>query len=164
MIEVSLRHGDLAYARHAVLVGHYFGDTIVSAEQALGRDDQALLKGRAIFDGRNIYASGTDAVQYLLAYALGGVAGHAGLFSTADDLAKFCRMILGGGALGGALLAGGVDDVVIVDGRDRAALEGAAASGAPARATLVTRAAARQAASIESAIQAALNPSTRPAR
>jgi uncharacterized protein YbbC (DUF1343 family)/CubicO group peptidase (beta-lactamase class C family) len=36
------------------------------------------------------------------AYALGGVAGHAGLFSTADDLAKFCRMILGGGSLGGA--------------------------------------------------------------
>jgi uncharacterized protein YbbC (DUF1343 family) len=36
------------------------------------------------------------------AYALGGVAGHAGLFSTADDLAKFCRMILGGGTLGKA--------------------------------------------------------------
>jgi uncharacterized protein YbbC (DUF1343 family)/CubicO group peptidase (beta-lactamase class C family) len=34
--------------------------------------------------------------------ALGGVAGHAGLFSTADDLAKFCRMILGGGRLGTA--------------------------------------------------------------
>jgi uncharacterized protein YbbC (DUF1343 family)/CubicO group peptidase (beta-lactamase class C family) len=33
------------------------------------------------------------------AFALGGVAGHAGLFSTADDLAKFCRMILGGGRL-----------------------------------------------------------------
>jgi acetylglutamate kinase len=32
-------------------------------------------------------------------------------------------------------LAQGVDDVVIVDGRDRAALEGAAASGAPERAT-----------------------------
>jgi CubicO group peptidase (beta-lactamase class C family) len=28
------------------------------------------------------------------AYAVGGVAGHAGLFSTAADLAKFCRMIL----------------------------------------------------------------------
>jgi uncharacterized protein YbbC (DUF1343 family)/CubicO group peptidase (beta-lactamase class C family) len=27
-----------------------------------------------------------------------GVAGHAGLFSTADDLAIFCRMLLGGGA------------------------------------------------------------------
>jgi len=35
------------------------------------------------------------------AYALGGVAGHAGLFSTADDLGRFCRMILGGGTLGG---------------------------------------------------------------
>ena len=32
---------------------------------------------------------------------MGGVAGHAGLFSTADDLAKFCRMLLGGGALPG---------------------------------------------------------------
>ncbi|HBA87176.1 MAG TPA: metal-dependent hydrolase [Geobacter sp.] len=32
---------------------------------------------------------------------LGGVAGHAGLFSTADDLARFCRMMLAGGALEG---------------------------------------------------------------
>ena len=30
---------------------------------------------------------------------MGGVAGHAGLFSTAADLARFCRMLLGGGAL-----------------------------------------------------------------
>ena len=36
------------------------------------------------------------------AYAVGGVAGHAGLFSTAADLAKFCRMILAGGRLGHA--------------------------------------------------------------
>jgi uncharacterized protein YbbC (DUF1343 family)/CubicO group peptidase (beta-lactamase class C family) len=36
------------------------------------------------------------------ARALGGVAGHAGVFSTADDLARFCRMILQGGGLGGA--------------------------------------------------------------
>ena len=28
---------------------------------------------------------------------MGGVAGHAGLFSTAGDLARFCRMLLGGG-------------------------------------------------------------------
>jgi uncharacterized protein YbbC (DUF1343 family)/CubicO group peptidase (beta-lactamase class C family) len=28
---------------------------------------------------------------------MGGVAGHAGLFSTVDDLALFCRMMLGGG-------------------------------------------------------------------
>jgi uncharacterized protein YbbC (DUF1343 family)/CubicO group peptidase (beta-lactamase class C family) len=29
---------------------------------------------------------------------MGGVAGHAGVFSTADDLAKFCQMILDGGS------------------------------------------------------------------
>src|SRR6185295_16467388 len=31
-----------------------------------------------------------------------GVAGHAGLFSTAADLSRFCRMLLGGGRLGDA--------------------------------------------------------------
>ncbi|MCX5753052.1 MAG: serine hydrolase, partial [Candidatus Krumholzibacteria bacterium] len=31
---------------------------------------------------------------------MGGVAGHAGLFSTAADLSRFCRMVLGGGAIG----------------------------------------------------------------
>jgi CubicO group peptidase (beta-lactamase class C family) len=34
-------------------------------------------------------------------YALGGVAGHAGLFSTADDLAVFCQMLMDGGAYDG---------------------------------------------------------------
>ncbi len=34
------------------------------------------------------------------AYAFGGVAGHAGLFSTADDLAIFCQMLLNGGSYG----------------------------------------------------------------
>ena len=32
---------------------------------------------------------------------MGGVAGHAGLFTTADDLARFCRMLLGDGTLDG---------------------------------------------------------------
>lgn len=32
---------------------------------------------------------------------MGGVAGHAGLFSTAHDLTTFCRMLLGGGAVDG---------------------------------------------------------------
>lgn len=39
--------------------------------------------------------------QDQLSRQLGGVAGHAGLFSTAADLARFCRMILGGGQLAG---------------------------------------------------------------
>jgi uncharacterized protein YbbC (DUF1343 family)/CubicO group peptidase (beta-lactamase class C family) len=36
------------------------------------------------------------------AYLLGGVAGHAGLFATADDLAIYCQMILNGGEYQGA--------------------------------------------------------------
>lgn len=35
------------------------------------------------------------------AWTLGGVAGHAGLFSTADDLARFAQMLLNGGELDG---------------------------------------------------------------
>jgi uncharacterized protein YbbC (DUF1343 family)/CubicO group peptidase (beta-lactamase class C family) len=35
---------------------------------------------------------------------MGGVAGHAGLFTTAHDLAIFCRMLLGGGTLNGVRL------------------------------------------------------------
>ena len=36
------------------------------------------------------------------AYALGGVAGHAGLFSTASDLSIFAQMLLNGGSYNGA--------------------------------------------------------------
>jgi CubicO group peptidase (beta-lactamase class C family) len=35
------------------------------------------------------------------AFALGGVSGHAGLFSTAHDVARLCRMYLDGGTLDG---------------------------------------------------------------
>lgn len=35
------------------------------------------------------------------AYLLGGVAGHAGLFSTVDDLSRYARMLLNGGELDG---------------------------------------------------------------
>ncbi|KAJ9150901.1 Beta-lactamase [Pleurostoma richardsiae] len=35
------------------------------------------------------------------AWALGGVSGHAGLFSTVGDTAKFCQMILNNGTYGG---------------------------------------------------------------
>ncbi|HEX8737784.1 MAG TPA: exo-beta-N-acetylmuramidase NamZ domain-containing protein [Pyrinomonadaceae bacterium] len=34
-------------------------------------------------------------------YRMGGVAGHAGLFSSADDLARYCQMLLNGGVLDG---------------------------------------------------------------
>jgi CubicO group peptidase (beta-lactamase class C family) len=35
------------------------------------------------------------------AFEMGGVAGHAGLFSSADDLTRYCRMLLRGGELDG---------------------------------------------------------------
>ncbi len=40
-------------------------------------------------------------VQDPTAFRMGGVAGHAGLFSTAADLTKFARMLLGHGSLNG---------------------------------------------------------------
>jgi CubicO group peptidase (beta-lactamase class C family) len=35
------------------------------------------------------------------AFAMGGIAGHAGLFATADDLARYARMLLNNGELDG---------------------------------------------------------------
>ncbi|MFZ0888258.1 MAG: exo-beta-N-acetylmuramidase NamZ domain-containing protein [Candidatus Binataceae bacterium] len=43
----------------------------------------------------------TGEVQDPAAYRMGGVAGHAGLFSTADDLAAFAQMMLDGGSYRG---------------------------------------------------------------
>lgn len=39
-------------------------------------------------------------------YRMNGIAGHAGLFSTADDLALYCQMILNGGIYRGARILG----------------------------------------------------------
>jgi uncharacterized protein YbbC (DUF1343 family)/CubicO group peptidase (beta-lactamase class C family) len=39
-------------------------------------------------------------------FRMGGVAGHAGLFSTADDLAIFCQMMLDGGSYRGTRVLG----------------------------------------------------------
>ncbi len=54
-IAISVCHGDLSYARHAVLVGHYEGDTIVSAEAAIdSRLNGALMARRdlGLYPGR----------------------------------------------------------------------------------------------------------------
>jgi len=62
-IRVSVRHGDLAYARHPVVVGHYAGDTIVSAEAALDyRLDNAL--SRRLRLGMYPAAAGTHALFF----------------------------------------------------------------------------------------------------
>jgi CubicO group peptidase (beta-lactamase class C family) len=58
-----------------------------------------LIRCAATLDYDNSYLFGS--VQDHTAFFLGGVAGHAGVFSTAYDLSLFCRMILNGGSLDG---------------------------------------------------------------
>ena len=66
-------------------------------------------RGQMNYLGDSGSDAGTDGEQWLrgqvhdpTSFRMGGVAGHAGLFSTADDLAIFCQMILGGGSYRGA--------------------------------------------------------------
>jgi uncharacterized protein YbbC (DUF1343 family)/CubicO group peptidase (beta-lactamase class C family) len=63
---------------------------------------------QAAYLGGKPEAAGADADRWLrgevhdpTAFRMSGVAGHAGLFSTADDLAVYCQMILNGGTYGG---------------------------------------------------------------
>lgn len=62
---------------------NYLGDTGANA----GAEGEQWLRGQ---------------VHDPTSFRMGGVAGHAGLFSTADDLAIFCQMILNGGVYHGA--------------------------------------------------------------
>lgn len=72
----------------------------------LGMADTGFLPSAAV-RARIASTAGEGSLQFTgepqdyLARQLGGVAGHAGLFSRAADLAVFCRMMLSGGAVGG---------------------------------------------------------------
>lgn len=61
---------------------NYLGSTF-QGDQSVGEE---VLKG---------------AVHDPTSFRMNGVAGHAGLFSTADDLARYCQMLLNGGVLNG---------------------------------------------------------------
>jgi uncharacterized protein YbbC (DUF1343 family)/CubicO group peptidase (beta-lactamase class C family) len=50
-------------------------------------------------------------------FAVGGVAGHAGLFGTADDLARYCRMLLRGGELDGKRVLSPLTVKLFTEGR-----------------------------------------------
>ncbi|HEX8198822.1 MAG TPA: serine hydrolase, partial [Pyrinomonadaceae bacterium] len=63
------------------------------------KGQQSYLGG--VFDGTNGEKILRGEVHDPTSYRMGGVAGHAGLFSTADDLARYCQMILNGGTLDG---------------------------------------------------------------
>jgi uncharacterized protein YbbC (DUF1343 family)/CubicO group peptidase (beta-lactamase class C family) len=62
---------------------------------------QGKLKMRAAPTGKRNEAWMLGEVHDPRAFALGGVAGHAGLFSTADDLAVFAQMLLNAGTYNG---------------------------------------------------------------
>ncbi len=66
------------------------------------------IKGQNSYLGANFLGDETTGNTILrgqvhdpTAYRMGGIAGHAGLFSTADDLARYCQMLLNGGTLDG---------------------------------------------------------------
>lgn len=65
-----------------------------SAAAAAQSPSGSLLKPRSTFRKRIIQGE----VQDENAFVLGGVAGHAGLFSTAEDVARFARALLSGGS------------------------------------------------------------------
>lgn len=61
-------------------------------------------RGQMSYLGDSAENAGAEGEQWLrgevhdpTSYRMDGIAGHAGLFSTADDLALYCQMILGGG-------------------------------------------------------------------
>ena len=63
------------------------------------KGQQSYLGG--VFDGKDGEKILRANVHDPTSYRMGGVAGHAGLFSTGDDLARFCQMLLNGGILDG---------------------------------------------------------------
>jgi uncharacterized protein YbbC (DUF1343 family)/CubicO group peptidase (beta-lactamase class C family) len=67
------------------------------------------------------------AVHDPTAYRMNGVAGHAGLFSTADDLAIFCQMIMNGGEYGGVRILSPMSVALMT--RPRAVTENGSARG-----------------------------------
>lgn len=67
------------------------------------------------------------AVHDPTANRMGGVAGHAGLFSTADDLAIYCQMIMNGGQYGGIRILSPMSVAMMT--RPRAVMDNGSARG-----------------------------------
>jgi uncharacterized protein YbbC (DUF1343 family) len=91
-------------------------------------------RGQMSYLGDTGENSGTPGEQWLrgqvhdpTSFRMDGVAGHAGLFSTADDLSIFCQMILNGGSYNGARILSPM--AVAMMTRPRAIAENGAARG-----------------------------------
>jgi acetylglutamate kinase len=118
----------------------------VIASIGLGRDGRLFNVNADTFAGR--LAARLDARRLVIAGTTPGVLDADGGTLPVLGADAIARLVGDGTATAGMIaklracehaLAGGVDDVVIVDGRDRTALEGAATSGAPASATRLAR-------------------------
>ncbi len=114
----------------------------VVASIGLGRDGRLFNVNADTFAGH--LAARLGARRLVIAGTTPGVLDENGTTLTLLGADTVGRLVGDGTATAGMIaklraceyaLARGVDDVVIVDGRDRAALEGAASSGAPERAT-----------------------------
>ena len=97
--EIVNRAGGLALDRYAAQ--HLF--TPLEMRETFFNPDKELAARCATTIGGEI-SSNQGEVQDFLARQLGGVAGHAGVFSTAGDLARFCMMILNRGEASGKRL------------------------------------------------------------
>ncbi len=80
-------------------VDKLFSASIAPTENVRGQNSYLGAK----FEGDNTLGDQIfrGSVHDPTAYRMGGVAGHAGLFSTADDLARYAQMILNGGVAPG---------------------------------------------------------------
>src|SRR5688500_9200058 len=86
----------------------YLGDTAAN----VGAEGEMWLRGQ---------------VHDPTSYRMGGVAGHAGLFSTADDLAIYCQMIMNGGEYGGVRILSPMSVAAMT--RPRAVMDNGSARG-----------------------------------
>jgi acetylglutamate kinase len=118
----------------------------VIASIGLGRDGRLFNVNADTFAGH--LAARLGARRLVIAGTTPGVLGADGATLPVLGADAIAPLVSDGTATAGMIaklracehaLAGGVDDVVIVDGRDRAALEAAATSRAPARATKLVR-------------------------
>ena len=91
------------------IVNFFRSDTFIDNAQANKKTRVAPtenIKGQNSYLGAKFEGDDKTGEQMLrgqvhdpTAFRMGGVAGHAGLFSTADDLARYCQMLLNGGVL-----------------------------------------------------------------
>jgi uncharacterized protein YbbC (DUF1343 family)/CubicO group peptidase (beta-lactamase class C family) len=107
----QFRYSDVNFIILGELVEHLSGERVdvfahkhIFAPLGMGetmfRPDKALAERAATTEKRGDHWMRGE-VHDPRAYLLGGVAGHAGLFSTADDLAIYAQMILNGGSYDG---------------------------------------------------------------